>query len=176
MGWQLQETKERTKGTILHEFPAPPTRWFFLSNSRFCAHLILGTPNHPLFAYVSRPPFSTSIICGMRTKHIGLPYSTARTSRSFVAALPELSSVNILKPTTIHILASLRTQTRSFLLSSLKWKNSKVTFSRYNFPVSQLLPTIATNYYYTTKSFLYIDSILEHSESLQHNCFGSNIS
>lgn len=105
MGWQLQETEERTKGTILHEFPAPPTRWFFLSNGRFCAHLMLGTPNHPLFAYVSRPPFSTSIICGMRTKHICLSYSTARTSRSFVAALLELLSVNMLKPTTIHILA-----------------------------------------------------------------------
>lgn len=105
MGRQLQETEERTKGTILHEFPAPPTRWFFLSNNRFCAHLILGTPNHPLFAYVSRPPFSTSIICGMRTKPICLPYSTARTLRSFVAALPELSSLNIVKPTTIHILA-----------------------------------------------------------------------
>lgn len=105
MGWQLQNTEERTKGTIMHEFPAPPTHWVFLSNSRFCAHLILGTLNHPLFAYVSRPPFSTSIICRMRTKHTCVPYSTARTSRSFVAALPELSSVNILKPTTIHILA-----------------------------------------------------------------------
>lgn len=60
-----------------------------LSNSRFCAYLILGTPKHPLSAYVSRPPFSTPIICGKRTKHICLPYSTVWTSRSFVSTLPE---------------------------------------------------------------------------------------
>lgn len=59
------------------------------SKSRLCAYLILGTPKHPLSAYVSRPPFSTPIICGKRTKHICLPYSAARTSRSFVATLPE---------------------------------------------------------------------------------------
>lgn len=60
-----------------------------LNNSRFCAYLILGSPKRPLSVYVSRPPFFTPIICGKRTKHICLPYSTVRTSRSFVATLPE---------------------------------------------------------------------------------------
>lgn len=40
----------------------PPTLWFFLSNSRFCAYLILVAPKHLLSAYVFPPPFFTPII------------------------------------------------------------------------------------------------------------------